>query len=323
MALIPSALRSRRSQRNGSTGQFSSDLPSSSSPHSETRHEADANISKADIKRSTRSRRVFVYIASFCYLVSFVFLILVLIGNIYNRPGLRDIYFYKLDLSHIIPLSVPNASLINSIAQTIGLHDFYQVGLWNMCEGYNNQGITNCLKPRTLWWFNPVETITSELLAGATIALPTEVVTILDILRLTSQIMFGFFLTACILTFLFIFFTPLALRSRWWSLPFAIAALIITLLVLAASIIGSVVSFVFKYAAEGQSELNIRVFIGTKMFVFMWIATGFALVAFIIHAGLGCCCTSRRDVAIGRRPVKHSGGAGVVGDQPVMAQRKD
>ena len=62
----------------------------------------------------------------------------VVIGNTSNKAVLNDIYFFRLDLSDIIPLSVPNAVLINSIAQTLGLHDFYQVGLWNFCEGYNN-----------------------------------------------------------------------------------------------------------------------------------------------------------------------------------------
>lgn len=312
MAIIPSALRPRRN-RQTTNGQFSSSLPSTTSSPNPEHSSADgkAGITKADIKRTTRARRTFVYIASFCYLVSFVFLVLVLIGNVHNRPVLRDMYFYKLDLSNIIPASVPNAQLINSVTQTLGLHDFYQVGLWNYCEGYNDQGITYCSKPKTLFWWNPVETITGELLAGATIALPSEVVTILTVLRITSQIMFGFFLTACILTFLFIFMTPLVVKSRWWSLPFAIASFIITILVLAASIIGSVISFVFKYAAEAQQELNIRASVGTRMFVFMWIATGCALAAFIIHAGLGCCCTSRRDIAIGRRPVKRgAGGAG-------------
>ena len=73
----------------------------------------------------------------------------------------------KLDLSHIMPQSVPNASLINSIARTLGLHDFYQVGLWNYCEGYGN-GITECSKPVTMYWFDPVSIMLSELLAGAT-----------------------------------------------------------------------------------------------------------------------------------------------------------
>lgn len=30
-------------------------------------------------------------------------------------------------------------TLSNSIARTLGLHDFYQVGLWNYCEGYDDE----------------------------------------------------------------------------------------------------------------------------------------------------------------------------------------
>ena len=84
-----------------------------------------------------------------------------------------SIWFLKLNLSNIIAQSVPNAALINSIARTLGLHDFYQVGLWNYCEGYGSQ-ITDCGKPRKLYWFNPVEIILSELLAGATSTLIDE-----------------------------------------------------------------------------------------------------------------------------------------------------
>jgi hypothetical protein len=94
-------------------------------------------------------------------------LLLVVIGNVFDKPVLREIYFLKIDLSNIVPLSVPNAVLINSIARTIGLHDFYQVGLWGFCEGYMDSGITRCSKPETLYWFNPVKIILSELLAGA------------------------------------------------------------------------------------------------------------------------------------------------------------
>ncbi|KAK3327742.1 SUR7/PalI family-domain-containing protein [Cercophora scortea] len=271
----------------------------------------NANISQAAIKRATRLRRGFAISASCSYLISFVFLILILIGNTYNKPVLNDIYFFKLDLADIIPTSVENASLINSIAQTIGLHDFYQVGLWNFCEGYQDVGITYCSHPQTLYWFNPVEILMSELLSGATIALPTEVVTILSVLRITSQLMFGFFLTSALLNLLMIFASPLAVYSRWWSLPIAILAFISTLLVVAASVVGSVISFVFKYAAEAQQALNIHADVGVKMFVFMWIAAGFAVWGFIAHAGMGCCCVSRRDIRTGRREVRN----GVVQDQ--------
>lgn len=106
---------------------------------------------------------------SLLHLLSLVFLILVLIGNTHNRAVLRDTYFLKINLSNIIPRSVPNAVLINSIARSIGLHDFYQVGVWNFCEGYDDgSGITYCSTPRKLYWFNPVEILLNELLAGAT-----------------------------------------------------------------------------------------------------------------------------------------------------------
>src|SRR5690606_13597601 len=144
----------------------------------------------------------------------------------------------------------------------------------------------------TLYWFNPVEILMNELLAGATIALPTEIITILSILRITSQIMFGFFLTAAVLAFLLIFLSPLAVSSRWWSLPLAVVSFLEMMLVLAASIVGTAISVAFKYAAEAQSELNIRAEVGVKMFVFMWLATGFSIWAFAVHSGMGCCCTS-------------------------------
>ena len=95
-------------------------------------------------------------------------MILVEIGETQNKDVMRSTYFININLSNIIPLSVPNAVLINSIAQSVGLHDFYRVGLWGYCEGYNDQGVTSCSSPQTLYWFNPVEIIQSQLLAGAT-----------------------------------------------------------------------------------------------------------------------------------------------------------
>lgn len=55
---------------------------------------------------------------------------------------LGSIYFFKLDLSDILASATSGVSgltLTNSIARTLGLHDFYQVGLWNFCEGYEDE----------------------------------------------------------------------------------------------------------------------------------------------------------------------------------------
>ena len=128
--------------------------------------------SKAQIKRATRTRFCWALLTSFLLLISVIFTILVEVGDTAVDDIRNSIYFLKLDVSDIIPVSVPNAVLINSIAQSLGLHDFYTVGMWNYCEGYNGQGTTSCTDPQTLYWFNPVEIIRSQLLAGATSTLP-------------------------------------------------------------------------------------------------------------------------------------------------------
>jgi len=225
------------------------------------------------------------------------------VGNTHNSSALTSIYFFKLELADIIPQSSPNANLINSIARTIGLHDFYQVGLWNFCEGYNDVGVTYCSKPQNFYWFNPVEVLMNELLAGATIALPTAVITILDILRLASKVMFGFFMAGLVVNFCLMLLTPLALRSRWWSVPLSILAGVSGIMVFVAVVIGTVISLAFKYAATSQSELNISASVGVEMFVFMWLGSGFTTLAFAINSGMGCCCTSERDLKTGRREI--------------------
>lgn len=123
-------------------------------------------------------RLVWSLIASACLVLTVVFLIVTEVGSTSIGGGRENLYFIRLDLANVIPLSFgPNASLLNSIARTLGLHDFYQVGLWNFCEGYFSEGVTDCSAPQTLYWFNPVEIIVSELLSGATspsLSLPSD-----------------------------------------------------------------------------------------------------------------------------------------------------
>lgn len=116
---------------------------------------------------ATRRRKITALLASLCTLISIVFTLLVLLGSTSDSRVLSDIYFLRIDVSNIIPRSFPNAVLVNSIAQTIGLRDFYQVGLWNYCEGYTGMGVTHCDPPQPLYSFNPVKILLSQLLAGA------------------------------------------------------------------------------------------------------------------------------------------------------------
>lgn len=152
--------------------------PAAPPPHADTRPSyqtertlTNDNLSKPSrwqVKRATRTRLIFALLTSFFLLITVIFLILVEIGDTYIQPVLTSIWFIKLDLSNIVPASVPDAVLLNTIAQTLGLHDFYTVGLWNFCEGYLGEGTTYCSHPEALYWFNPVQILLDELLAGAT-----------------------------------------------------------------------------------------------------------------------------------------------------------
>lgn len=93
-------------------------------------------------------------LAPFFTLTAIVFLILVVIGSTRANSVLGDIYFLRIDFSHIIPRSYPKAALVNSITQTLGLSDFYQVGLWGYCQGNVGEGITYCSPPRALYSFD-------------------------------------------------------------------------------------------------------------------------------------------------------------------------
>ncbi|KAL3435247.1 SUR7/PalI family-domain-containing protein [Aspergillus tetrazonus] len=273
-----------------------------------------------------RSRRTVLthrILRSFLHLIAWIFLLLVVIGNISDKPVLRQTYFLKIDLSDIIPLSVPNAVFINSIARSIGLHDFYQVGLWNFCEGYNNEGITHCSKPKTLYWFNPVQIILSELLSGASIALPSDITDALDLARAASHWMFGLFITSTVLTFVLIFASPLAVSSRppqtissdpgvnrlhpphrrrtfifCRAIPFTIITFLTAIFTIVAAVIATVMFVLFKniFTSGDAFDLNIRAELGIRMLAFMWIAAAFNLIAFIVELGSCCaaCCGGRK-----------------------------
>ncbi|KAH6972590.1 SUR7/PalI family-domain-containing protein [Ilyonectria destructans] len=228
------------------------------------------------------------------YFMTIPFLIVVIIGNTYVNSVLNGIYFLQLDVSQLIHISVKNSDLLNSVVRSLGLHDFYQFGLWNFCEGYLDEGVTHCSKPKALYWFNPVEILVSELLAGGRIALPSQVVTVLKLLEIGSKIMYTSFMAGVIVNFVLMLLSCLAVRNRWRGLVLSIIGAIAAILISLAAVIATVISIAAKVALTAQDQLNIKANIGVKMFAFMWIAAIFTDVAFLLHAIMGCCWTPDR-----------------------------
>lgn len=144
--------------------------------------------------------------------------------------------------------------------------------------------------------------------------------------------MFGLLLAAAVLNFVMIFVGPLAVSSRHprsikaWAAGYspangeihtpagkpphrrrtfiwlrALPLLILTFFTALVTIVGSAVATVLfvifaNVFSNADPSINIKAHVGTRMLVFMWIASAFSLFAFIIQIGSCCaaCCRGRR-----------------------------
>lgn len=135
--------------------------------------------------------------------------------------------------------------------------------------------------------------------------------------------MFGLFITAAVLTFVLIFLTPLAVSSRppqtisadpgvnrlhpahrrrtfvfLRAFPFAVITFLAALFTIVAAVIATVMFILFKnvFTSGDAFDLNIRAQLGSRMLAFMWIASAFNLLAFIVELGSCCaaCCGGRK-----------------------------
>lgn len=150
--------------------------------------------------------------------------------------------------------------------------------------------------------------------------------------------MFGLFVAAAVLNFLLIFVTPLAVSSRppqsikawtavynasngtvegppphrrrhfipFWSLPLLILTFFTALITIVASAVATVMFTIFANVfANADPALNIKAHVGVQMMAFMWIASGFSFIAFIVQFGSCCaaCCGGHR----ARKQLKEKG----------------
>lgn len=235
------------------------------------------------VPQKPRYRDPSVISAQYSTLLAIIFQTVVFLGSIRNTDALTNIYFLKIDVSQVIPRSYPNAMLVNSIAQTLGLRGFYQVGLWNYCEGYQREGVTYCGSPKALYSFNPVKILLSQLLKGATIAIPADILDALSIARKASHWMF-------VSSFVGMSFLLVSFLIGWIGHPTRRTALMVTILSAIAALfttIGAALSTIlyskFQGVFESSPEFNIHANMGKQMYTFVWLAAGFAILAAAIN----------------------------------------
>ncbi|OBT65269.1 hypothetical protein VE03_04654 [Pseudogymnoascus sp. 23342-1-I1] len=269
----------------------------------------------------SKARKWVTILACVLLFIGFIFLILILTAQTSLKPVLKSTWFIKIDLSNILVRSTTPGSefpLLNSIARSLGLHDFYLVGLWNYCEGYNDEGITNCSKPVSLYYFNPVKILLSELLAGATITLPSDILTILRLIQIASNAMFLLFLLGIIFTFLSLLLSPLSLlrsphfsprqRSCWVGCGLGLISFLAAFCTIVAAVVGTVMFTIMRNVLKSQPMLNIGAELGVQMLAFMWVAAGSVLFAFVMQVRCCCCCRGgRREKKAARRREREMG----------------
>ena len=113
--------------------------------------------------------------------------------------------------------------------------------------------------------------------------------------------MFGLYLAGICLSFVMMFLVPLSVFTRWATFPLMLFTFFAALCTTVATVVATVLFVIATNAVTSVSEINIGASIGIKMFVFMWIGAGTAILAWLIMLGQCCCCASRRDVKRGKK----------------------
>ncbi|KAI9790685.1 MAG: hypothetical protein M1833_001774 [Piccolia ochrophora] len=234
-------------------------------------------------RREGASGQDFNRLSAICFLISTVFLGLVLVGNTRGLPLLDSIYFVRLDLTDVLPQTISKNRLVNFVARTAGLHDYYQVGLWNYCGGYNDKGITSCSSPANLYWDNPVEKLLSKIVAGVSFALPARVADTLQIVYQASRVMFGLFLLGAVLS---VFSTVATLFPSSSSLPRGSIAFVAALTTTAASTIATAMFVMFQTVFSKSGQVNVSATLGIAMYSFMWIASVFGVLGWLVQSSI-------------------------------------
>jgi hypothetical protein len=172
------------------------------------------------------------------------------------------------------------------------------------------------------------------------VALPSEVTNALRIARIASHWMFVLFLLGAILSFLAIFIVPFAVSSwplhelttdrnvnaqvhhhgeqtftRFCSLPLLIFAFLVAFTTTVASIVATGMYTIFCNVFKNNNvNLNIQAAVGSQMMAFMWIASIFNLLGFIVLFGSSCsvCCRARKSQVELCKSTGTSGEVGIV-----------
>ncbi|KAF5103426.1 hypothetical protein DV451_001460 [Geotrichum candidum] len=254
-------------------------------------------------------------------LAAIILTLIVILGGVRNVNVLRDLYFFKLDLSHITSKtlvgetglsSVVSTSLIDSAIQdtlsALNISNFYTAALWGYCEGdvasNNATNVTSCSHPEALWWLD-VQKILDESLnsTSVNITLPSQLTDYNPTIETASKLMFICYFISIIVLFLGLIAGCFAFHSRGGSC----CASIITLVGAIASVIASGTAtglyFVTRnFVNNTTSEYGLVASVNSTMMGLTWGATIAAIWAFVWWILTICCGSTRKSYEPEKEP---------------------
>lgn len=198
------------------------------------------------------------------------------------------------------------ASEANSVAEAVGLHDFYSFHVQNWCEGYYTpsptaanatRNVTGCSNTTALWDFNLTQILQSELKVGFLVSdlnIPSAVNDGFVVLQTAFKVMYIFY---CItigtigvgilggLAALLLDGRISACLNGIWAFLTAACAIVASGIATAIMIAGQ------NVINEYQDDIGVTSTRGTQFLAMTWAGAALLVVAFLTWA-VDCCCGS-------------------------------
>ncbi|PLB39101.1 SUR7/PalI family protein [Aspergillus candidus] len=273
-------------------------------------------------------------------IASLICLIMVGLGCTNSNSGsLNNLYFFRANLQNVTESSevqsgvdqaldklgkanihVDDGDIKTALEQVqkqlgVTVADFYDIGLWGYCQGNvtkdNKYDTSECSKPKTEFWFNPMEVWNLEQ-TGLQNALPDGMDKALDVYKKVSKWMSVAYIIAFVATVIELLVGAFAICSRWGSCVTTLISVVAFLFTAAASATSTALFVVILgLFNEKLKPLGIVGSIGKNIYAASWLAVAFSLAAALFWLLSTCCCS-------GRSPYNHKNRAG---PRPVTAEK--
>jgi hypothetical protein len=241
-------------------------------------------------------------------IASLIALILVFSGQLNKNMSIQnDLWFFKADTSNFNDnptigtgnkdVDTNLLSALQGAASAKDLKDFYQVGLWNYCEGdiekNGHHKVTFCSPRKASFWFNPVEVWELKDTTAEKI-FPSKMKDGLEAYQKVAKWMFIAYVLALCTTIAEIIVGIFAIFSRWGSFVTTIVSTASTIFVFAAAITSTALYAALAGTFESVLKpYNIKASLGKNMLTVVWLAVAFSLASGFFWLISTCCCSGK------------------------------